>query len=178
MAMIDYGAIAFKNGELISTGMFTPMKDTCGFSDRDNKLPGMGEQLDGNQFVVIGNEDIVFGFYKSYMTYWSKGSISTEDCYVSFNRKYPYYKWKKYEDMIPYKQGWADIVVKPKNGYFVANIKIGEDKYKVYFGYGVDFNFYKKTKRVNYYRSPEFFVKRIRFEITHKIKMWKIRREK
>ena len=27
MAMIDYGAIAWKNGKLISTDMFTPMKD-------------------------------------------------------------------------------------------------------------------------------------------------------
>lgn len=33
MAMIDYGAIAFKNGKLISTGMFTPMKDMVGWED-------------------------------------------------------------------------------------------------------------------------------------------------
>lgn len=30
MAMIDYGAIAFKNGKLISTEMFTPMMNMVG----------------------------------------------------------------------------------------------------------------------------------------------------
>ena len=33
MAMMDYGAIAFKNGKLISTGMFTPMQDMVGWED-------------------------------------------------------------------------------------------------------------------------------------------------
>lgn len=33
MAMIDYGAIAFKNGKLISTGIFTQMKDMVGWED-------------------------------------------------------------------------------------------------------------------------------------------------
>lgn len=40
MAFIDYGAIAFKNRKLISSEMFTPMSETCGFSDEDGLLPG------------------------------------------------------------------------------------------------------------------------------------------
>ena len=35
MAMIDYGAIAWKNGKLISTDVFTPMKDMVGWDDSD-----------------------------------------------------------------------------------------------------------------------------------------------
>lgn len=37
MAMIDYGAIAFKNGKLISTDMFSPMKDMVGWEDTETE---------------------------------------------------------------------------------------------------------------------------------------------
>ena len=37
MAMLDYGAIGFKNGKLISTGFFTPMKETCGARMEEEK---------------------------------------------------------------------------------------------------------------------------------------------
>lgn len=36
MAAIDYGAIAFKNGKLISIKCFTPMIDTVGWEDTEN----------------------------------------------------------------------------------------------------------------------------------------------
>lgn len=35
MAMIDYGAIAFRNRKLISTEMFTPMINMVGWEDTD-----------------------------------------------------------------------------------------------------------------------------------------------
>lgn len=38
MAMIDYGAIAFKNGKLISTAMFSPMKDMVGWEDTETDV--------------------------------------------------------------------------------------------------------------------------------------------
>ena len=38
MAYSDYGAIAFKNGRLISTDTFTPMIDTVGWEDTEETL--------------------------------------------------------------------------------------------------------------------------------------------
>ena len=41
MAMIDYGAIAWKDGKLISTDMFTAMEDMVGWSDNSkHRLDG------------------------------------------------------------------------------------------------------------------------------------------
>ena len=75
--------------------------------------------------------------------------------------------WEK-ELYAPSCKDWMQIKVKPQNGYYVATIidKNSDDTYKVYFGYGVDVEFYKKTGRVNYYRSPEYFFK----SLPHKIK--------
>ena len=74
MAMIDYGAIAFKNGKLISTDMFTPMINMVGWEDdendtyhdydtnKDNPL-----KLNGNYFAYIGDKDCTIAFYKCQM---------------------------------------------------------------------------------------------------------------
>ena len=64
MAMIDYGAIAWKNGKLISTDMFTDMKNMVGWddSDLDNDEP-----LINNYFAYIGDEDFTLAFYKNLM---------------------------------------------------------------------------------------------------------------
>jgi hypothetical protein len=69
VAMIDYGAIAFKNGKLISTDMFTPMKDMVGWEDSDKdtyEYNGKEKclKLNGNYFAYIGDKDITIGFYK------------------------------------------------------------------------------------------------------------------
>ena len=71
MAMIDYGAIAFKNGKLISTDMFTPMIDMVGWEDTDkdmyhdykaNKYRPL--ELNGNYFAYVGDADVTLAFYK------------------------------------------------------------------------------------------------------------------
>ena len=63
MAMVDYGAIAWKDGKLISTDMFTPMEDMVGWSDNSKY------KLEGNYFAYIGDKDLVIGFYKSLCIY-------------------------------------------------------------------------------------------------------------
>lgn len=166
MAFIDYGAIAFKNKKLISTDVFTPMKDTCGFSDKDNREGN----FDGNYFVVCGDNDLCVGFYKTLITwktnYEDTAKSETFDWYQEFK------KWKYWVKDILYESkelngGYEEvyITVKPRNGYCVAKWNYKGDKYKVYFGYGVDLNFYKKTKRVNYYRSPEYYLKELKYKI-------------
>lgn len=47
MAMMDYGAIAFKNGKLISTDMFTPMIDMVGWEDTNKDVYESRSHIDG-----------------------------------------------------------------------------------------------------------------------------------
>ena len=62
-----------------------------------------------------------------------------------------------------------NVTVTKRNGYYVCKWKYKGNKYKVYFGYGVDLPYYKKYRMVNYYRSPEFFVYNVRDWIKNKI---------
>jgi len=165
MAFIDYGAIAFKNKKLISTDMFTPMEETCGFSDKKTE-----DHFDGNQFVVCGDKDLYMGFYKKFMCWKSNYDDKSDD--KIFNPYQDFQKWKYWEKDIYYQENNDEnsfektrIIIKHKNGYYVARWEYKGDKYKVYFGYGVDFDFYKRTKRVNYYRSPENYLKELKYKI-------------
>ena len=61
MAMIDYGAIAKKNGKLLTTEFFTPMIETLGFEcDKDNREC----DLKGNYFVYLGDKDFYIAIYR------------------------------------------------------------------------------------------------------------------
>jgi len=187
MAMMDYGAIAFKNGKLVSTGMFTSMKDTCGFSDGDKPLAGVGENeppFDGNQFVVLGDERFLVGFYKTYMKWWRPPEYD-EDTRCTVQRNgfgfEDYDGWKRWSQAACVRKNDVEpdlevviMTVKPRNGYYVARFSYKGDKYKVYFGYGVDYGFYKKTRRVNYYRSPEHFIRSLPYKIKWKLKDFRI----
>jgi hypothetical protein len=175
MAMLDYGAIAFKNSKCISTGFFTPMETTCGWSDDENPLWGESS-FDGNEFVVCGDKDFVIGFYKTSIKWWTK---ETEEWYKKEDVQEPYYEWFGSSDYKGWKkwtkniEGMACIIVKPRNGYFVATWEYKGDKYKVYFGYGVDFNTYKRWHIVNYYRSiPHFFKTSIPNFIRYDVSNW------
>lgn len=177
MAVIDYGAIAFENGKLISTGMFTKMKETMGWSDEKVSLPGREgkDPIANNAFVVVGDEEVIIAFYKTTMTWLTRNYYDPEnrEKYIfeehqEFFGSSNYTNWKRWEISQCLKYGMFKIVVKPKNGYYVAKITIYGNfpttkanivtTYKVYFGYGVDYDFYKKTKRINYYRSPEHLI--------------------
>lgn len=205
MAVIDYGAIAFKNGKLISTGMFTDMKDTVGFSDKELPLLGREgqESIGGNCFVTVGDERIIIGFFKCTMLWWVKTAVKDDPNHGYAYRENvemfgysPYVKWGRWENQLCIEShwgkraGWVKMVVKPKNGYYVAKITVYEAfplsgknvsaRYKVYFGYGVDYDFYKKTRRVNYYRSPEHLIRELPsyikwqlfYPLKHKVKVF------
>lgn len=164
MAVIDYGAIAFKNGKLITTKMFTPVTKTIKFKS----VPETINKFD-NYFVCIGNENIIVGFYKDIVHWWIKqedGSYEETTEWLSWSH---YDGWKQWTQELCTANciDWLQIKVKPQNGYYVAyiNDRRNNDEYKVYFGYGVDVEFYKKTGRVNYYRSPEYFFKSLPYKI-------------
>lgn len=168
MAYIDYGAIAFKNGKLISTDMFTPMKDMVGWEDTeedyycecyDGGFHNCPLKAKGNYFAYIGDEEYTVCFMKDYITMLEKLD-GNRYCRTGESFSRPFYGWSKWEGYF----GCTNIKVTPRNGYYVCKWKYKGDKYKVYFGYGVDLSYYKKWHMVNYYRSPKF--------LAHKAKCW------
>ena len=169
MAMIDYGAIAFKNGKLISTGMFTPMKDMVGWEDTKNDTyhdyysnEDKPLNLNGNYFAYIGDQEYTVAFYKCRM-------VVVENSHDNFwytiefinNTKFIWSKW-----ICPTK--YNDIIVTKRNGYYVCRWKYKGNKYKVYFGYGVDFDYYKKWHIVNYYRSIGYKLNKLKYLLWRK----------
>ena len=168
MAMMDYGAIAFKNNKLISTDMFTPMINMVGwedtekdtyrdyYTDEDKPL-----KLNENYFAYIGDKDCTVAFYKTGLRIVEK----YEDTFYNHTEWFTdaYYTWTKWTNYV----GGQVMKVTKRNGYYVFKWKYKGDKYKVYFGYGVDLYSYKKHRIVNYYRSPGYIFK---YEIPRWIK--------
>lgn len=177
MAMIDYGAIAFKNGKLISNDMFTSMLEMVGWEDtnRDVYLDYDAEKykplkLNGNYFAYVGDKDCTLAFYKCQMVMaerYSDGTFRYHHEYFNCTK----YTWSKWEDYAG--EGLAKIKVTKRNGYLVCKWKYKGDKYKVYFGYGVDLGCYEKYHIVNYYRSPKYRLYEIKRWFKDKIYDWK-----
>lgn len=173
MAMIDYGAIAFKNGKLISTDMFTPMKDMVGWEDSEHDTyhdfyteEDRSLCLKGNYFAYIGDQEYTVAFYKCTIVMAQR--IDDEFRLEMEILNSSYYIWSKWEHLTRY----GDIIVTKRNGYYVCRWNYKGDKYKVYFGYGVDFNSYKKWHIVNYYRSIPYLWNQLKWNL-EKLK-WKI----
>lgn len=148
MAMMDYGAIAWKDGKLISTDMFTPMIDTVGWHD---------DEINGNYFVTIGDKDFILAFYKSIMKVYNvkDSDYSFYNYTVNFGWE-KFRKWKYWHDWFYADDDLVDIIVKPRrfHDYYVCKLKYRGHKYKVAFGYGVDLGGYKKWHMIDYYRIP------------------------
>lgn len=167
MAMIDYGAIAFKNGKLISTEMFTPMKDMVGWEDtEDDKYHDYNADkdipigLNGNYFAYIGDRDCTVAFYKQQLVLverYKDGDFKYEHEYFNCTN----YIWSRWECHTFHGEFFNKIRITKKNGYLVCKWVYKNDKYKVYFGYGVDLDSYKKWRIVNYYRSPIYKIKKV-----------------
>jgi hypothetical protein len=166
MAMIDYGAIAFKNGNLISTEMFTPMIDMVGWEDTEKDTyhdyhtdEDKPLELNENYFAYVGDKDCTLAFYKEQMVVvqrWKDGTFSYNHEFFNCTN----YIWSKWEDYAGVGNGeFPKVKVTKRNGYLVCKWKYRGNKYKVYFGFGVDLAYYKKRGIVNYYRSPEYIVK-------------------
>ena len=156
MAMIDYGAIAWKNGKLISTDMFTPMKDMVGWDDSDLDIKNL---LVDNYFAYIGDKDLTLAFYKTSMRiYHPTFSYDNDTIFFGSER---FEGWKKWEMWTTSNYKDAGIIVKPKlfHNYYVCHMKYNGDKYKVAFGYGVDLEYYKKYHIIDYYGTPWFLIK-------------------
>ena len=172
MAVIDYGAIVWKDGKLISTDMFTPMEDMVGWTDNHE------HRLEGNYFAFIGDKDLTLGFYKDVITIYS----ATADCY---NDTYyfcgvPFKGWRYWREwcLIGPDADEAEIIVRPRkfHDYYICKMKYRGHKYKVAFGYGVDLKYYKKTHIIDYYATPWFRAKSICGDIKSNFRDWKWRK--
>ena len=126
--------------------------------------------LKGNYFAYVGDSDCTLAFYKEQLVIVQRYSDGT----FSYNHEYfncTHYTWSRWEDYVidPSIQSFMDIVVTKRNGYLVCRWKYKGDKYKVYFGYGVDFASYKKWHIVNYYRSMQYKLSKIKRWFKYKI---------
>lgn len=188
MAMMDYGAIAFKNGKLISTEMFTPMIDMVGWEDTENDVYESRSHTEGepeseymkpiklkdNYFAYVGDKDCTLAFYKEQMVIADRFNDGTFDYHHEFFNC-NYYTWSKWETYAGLEEGsYPRVRVTKRNGYLVCKWKYRGNKYKVYFGYGVDLGYYEKYRIVNYFRSPEYI---IRYKIPRwiKDKIWEFK---
>lgn len=151
MAMIDYGAIAWKNGKLISTDMFTPMKDMVGWSDSDLDIE---PPLEGNYFAYIGDKDLTLAFYKDVMRIHHSTHLYDND--IIYFGSESFEGWKRWRYWTISNSKYVEIVVKPKrfHDYYVCHMKYNGDKYKVAFGYGVDLGYYEKWRIIDYFGTP------------------------
>lgn len=164
MAMIDYGAIAWKNGKLISTDMFTDMKDMVGWDDSDLDIE---DPLVGNYFAYIGDKDFILAFYKSVMRIYNP--YFTHDDDVIFFGSERFEGWKKWWFWTESNHKDIEITVKPKrfHDYYVCHMKYNGDEYKVAFGYGVDLAYYKKWHIIDYFGTPWYRAKGMWFNFKH-----------
>ena len=179
MAMLDYGAIAFKNGKLISTEMFTPMIDMVGWEDTEKDVYHDYDaekyrpiELNGNYFAYIGDADVTLAFYKMQLVSvqrFKDGTFSYHHEYFNCTN----YTWSKWQDYVGCCENFSKVKVTKRNGYLVCKWKYKGDNYKVYFGYGVDLHYYKKWHIVNYYRSPKYRLSEIKRWFKDKIYDWK-----
>ena len=174
MAMIDYGAIVWKDGKLISTDMFTPMEDMVGWSDKDDDKEF---KLNGNCFAYIGDKDFTVGFYKSTMhVYRSNADKAFRDKTFYFgSESYEGWRcWRKWY-FIDSMDDSVEIIVRPRrfHDYYICTMKYRGHKYKVAFGYGVDLKYYKKTHIIDYYGTPWFRISSLCKDMKYKFEDWK-----
>jgi hypothetical protein len=172
MAMVDYGAIAWKDGKLISTDMFTPMEDMVGWSDENEDKEF---KLNGNCFTYIGDEDFTVGFYKNTMRiYCPDSEIEDEMIYFGSNPFEGWRCWRRWY-FVNSMDDSAEIIVRPRrfHDYYICKMKYRGHKYKVAFGYGVDFKYYKKTHIIDYYGTPWFRIGSLCRDMKYKFEDWK-----
>ena len=183
MAMIDYGALALKNGKLLSTEFFGEMKEMVGWEDTEKDVYEsrchtfdepeseymLPIQLKNNYFAYVGDKDCTLAFYKEMIVIverYNDGTFYKKDQWLTRNG----YTWSKWEAYVC----GSFVKVTKRNGYLVCKWKYKGDKYKVYFGYGVDVGYYQKYHIVNAYRTPAFIWKnRIVRWLKDKIYQWK-----
>lgn len=179
MAMLDYGAVVKKNGKIISTKMFEnfsslkyeekeiiktdedgieyPNFETLVDETIVQTLDGDEKSMAGNYFALIGDKDMLIGFYKDWFTLAiDKKVIDNTDYFtwVSSEHKRDFVKEYPVLGKINIKR--LDKRIDYCN-VLVASFTYKSDKYEVMFGYGVDVNVNYAFSNRNYFapRKPD-----------------------
>lgn len=162
--MMDYGAIAWKDGKLISTDMFTDMKDMVGWDDSDIETES---PLVDNYFAYVGDKDFTLAFYKSIMRIYNP-TFTYDNEEIFFGSEH-FEKWKRWEFNAYVNRDFVSITVKPKrfHDYYLCHMEYKGHKYKVAFGYGVDIDYYKKTHIIDYFGTPWYRAGSMWFNFKH-----------
>ena len=163
MAMIDYGAIVWKDGKCVSTDMFDDMQEQVGWSDEDVESYNEGRyqirHLHNNYFAYVGDAYLTLAFYKNTMCVYRKSRPPWVEAmyFGGYTHKIDFseYACARYGDC----EARIKVYKKPFHQYYVCKMKYGGHKYKVAFGYGVDYSYYKKTHIIDYYGTPWYKAK-------------------
>ena len=157
MAAVDYGALAWKNGKPFGKreDLFEPVINTLGFEPKGIDFIYDGESMtyhpDG--YIVIGNKDIVFDFYKCTVgiNYYKENKHEGILCQAYNNDHRLSRKLSRKYRKIKYEFFGYEFTIKAITGsVFLFESIIDGDKYEVLFGYGID-------PEWNKYHIPEIY---------------------
>lgn len=162
MAMIDYGAIAFKNGKCIQREMIDDMFSQVGWVHPD---------LVDNHFSYIGDNELTFCFYKTVITIcrynYKINDYEIDTIYLSNSN---YLGWKEYVDYTTLKDRFIDFTVYNLGDCsYDFRMKYKGNEYRCVFGYGIDLPYYMKTGRFNYYKSLRYKLYKLIHTIKHRL---------
>lgn len=181
MAIVDYGVLVFKNGHLISKSdqSWHSMKETAGWSDKDDDyitymdyFSNKPLNLDGEYMAYIGDRDCTVCFYKNEIKVCEK--TNSDNWYFCENEFFNtgYFRWKTWEYSVLNSKQKSIIKVYNRKwpGHYVCKWKYKGDKYKVYFGLGIDYDTYKKYHIVNCYATPAHLLREKKQDIEDWVK--------
>jgi hypothetical protein len=184
MAMVDYGAIVWKDGKCVSTGMFDNMQEQVGWSDDGVKYYNEGryamKQLDGNYFAYIGDKYLTLAIYRHTICIYRKSMFEDAPPFVDaiyfggYTHKIDFSEYAFTNSSEWHGEARVKVYKKPFHQYYVCKMRYGGHKYKIAFGYGVDYDYYKKTHIVDYYGTPWHKAKNWWHDFKHDV-YWKFR---
>lgn len=159
MALLDYGAIGWKNGKVLGKrdGLFEKPKNSLGFNIKpfdytdnycdDNRYQG------GDDYIYVGDKDLIFSFYKHSMRICEYKEKKVNQYYFCYT-EHPYKTHR-----IVFKDAIIIIKTLRLNRVWLATIYYKNDKYEVIFGYGIDPHWNNKRIQKEY----DYTKKMIRF---------------
>ena len=162
MAMLDYGALTWKDGVLVSeTEFFDDMQEMVGWNDE-----GQEHQMKNNWFSFIGDEDLTIAFYKYCMKVYCPKEYYNDTVY--FGADY-YVGWKKWKREFFVDNHFAKLVVKPARfgDYYIATLRYKKHKWKVAFGSGVCHDTYTKYHIMSAWNMPSHRWYKFKMSVRH-----------
>lgn len=155
MAMLDYGALTWKDGVLISeTEFFDDMQEMVGWTDKDKEPKEEYGNFYNNWFTYIGDEELTIAFYKYCMRIHAPNDKWYNDTIYFGSENFE--GWRKWEQIFIIGDHWAKLTIKKaKFGtYYIAKLRYKGNKWRVTFGSGVCYDTYTKYHIMSAWNMP------------------------